>query len=177
MGVERGAPLRLPRGVSWAPACHCQEGGRVVIETVPSAQVFHLRAPLLSAGRSNIELARTDLMWLRLKVYAEGGENAPHHHVNEDHSFIVLEGQATFHDGADNTRVLNRYDGILLPKGTDYWFQSTGDTNLVLIRVGASRTPNTGDDRTDPQGRPLLGDSIENKHVDGVPIPGKFFGH
>jgi hypothetical protein len=30
--------------------------------------------------------------------------------------------------------------------------------------------------RVGPDGRPLPGHSVENKHVDAVPVPGKFFG-
>jgi mannose-6-phosphate isomerase-like protein (cupin superfamily) len=142
-----------------------------------TAQTFKLRASLLSEGRTNDELAATDLLWLRLKVYAQGGENVLHQHHDEDHAFVILEGQATFHDKDDRLTVVNKNEGIMLPKGTPYWFQSSGDSNLVLLRVGASETKgNDDDDRLDINGNPLPGISAANKHVVGVPIPGKFFG-
>lgn len=139
----------------------------------PKAQVFSLKTPLLSAGQTNTPLVGTDLLKVRVKVYAEGGENVLHAHFDEDHSFVILQGQATFHDDAGNTKIVNKYEGILLPKGAYYYFQSTGDENLVLLRVGAGRKP--GDEfRMGTQGRPLTEE--EKKRIPGVPIPGKFFG-
>ena len=139
----------------------------------PEAQVFSLKTPLLSEGRSNQPLAGTDLLKLRVKVYAEGGENGLHTHHDEDHSFVILQGQATFHDETGKATVVNKYEGILLPRGAYYYFESTGDENLVLLRVGAGRKPE-GQHRLGPNGRSLTRE--ENKHIDGVPIPGKFFG-
>jgi|SRR5436190_6448121 len=142
--------------------------------TAPAkAQVFSMKTPLLSEGRSNQQVAATDLLKLRVKVYAEGGENGLHTHNDEDHAFVVMQGQATFHDENDTATVVNRYEGILLPKGAYYYFQSTGDENLVLLRVGAGREPE-GNFRVGTNGVPLTRE--ENKHIDGVPIPGKFFG-
>ena len=139
-------------------------------------EFFSLKTAYLSEGRTNTFLARTDLLRLMVKVYAEGGENAMHTHTREDHAFIVLEGQATFHDADDNPTVVGQHQGIMLPAGAYYYFQSTGDTNLVLLRVAASTGPQGGGgSRLSPDGKPLSGFSEENNHVDGVPIPGKFF--
>ena len=52
--------------------------------TTPKTSTFSISGPYLSEGRLNIDLAQTDLMWLSLKVNAEGGENAVHAHTNED---------------------------------------------------------------------------------------------
>ena len=145
----------------------------MAIEAPPRAQVFSLKTPLLSEGRSNLQLAATDLLKLRVKVYAEGGENGLHTHKDEDHSFVVLQGQATFHDENDNTTVVNKYEGIMLPHGAYYYFQSSGDENLVLLRVGAGRE-SEGNFRVGTNGVPLTRE--ENKHIEGVPVPGKFFG-
>src|ERR1044071_8359878 len=106
----------------------------MAVDARPKAQVFSLKTPLLSSGRTNTPLASTDLLKLRVKVYAEGGENGLHTHMDEDHSFVVLQGQATFHDEQDNVRVVNQYEGIMLPHGAYYYFQSTGTENLVLDR-------------------------------------------
>ena len=84
-----------------------------------------------------------------------------------------MQGQATFHDEKDTTTVVNQYEGIMLPRGAYYYFQSTGTENLVLLRVGAGRK-SEGDFRLGTEGRPLTRE--ENKHIDGTPIPGKFFG-
>src|SRR5947208_13661355 len=103
-------------------------------KTAPKAQTFSLKTPLLSEGRSNQEVAATDLLKLRVKVYAEGGENGLHTHNDEDHSFVVLQGQATFHDENDTPTVVNKHEGIMIPRGAFYYFQSTGDETLVLLR-------------------------------------------
>ena len=51
-----------------------------------------------------------------------------------------------------------------------------GDENLVLLRVGAKREGwNNFDDRIDLEGNPFSGDSVENKELPVIPIPGKFF--
>ena len=147
--------------------------------SIPKAQVFDIKVPLLSAGRSDRPLARTEVVQLRAKVYAHGGENALHTHTRQDHSFFILSGQATFHDEDDNETVLGPYEGILLPAGAYYWFQSTGDENLVLLRFAAkisSEDEKLGDDRVFPDGTPFPGRHPDNKHIDGVEIPGARFG-
>ena len=154
----------------------------MVVKAGSKAQVFNLRMPLLSEGMSMDLLTNTELLWIWGKVYAQGGENALHAHTGEDHAFVVLDGEATFHDQDDNITVVKRYEGILLPKGAYYYFQSTGDTNLVMMRVGATTKPmtpeevNSEDDRVDLQGRSLPSYALENKQKSPVPIPGKFFG-
>lgn len=145
-------------------------------ETKLKAEVFQLKSPLLSEGRTNNWVSRTDLMTVNLKVYAEGGENALHTHTNEDHCFVILQGEATFSDEGGNKTVVHKWEGITLPRGAYYYFKSTGDENLVLLRFGAKSGERTGDGRIDIEGQPLLGNSEENNHVEGVPIPGRFFG-
>lgn len=145
----------------------------MAVQAAPKAQVFSLKTPLLSDGRTNTPLAGTDLLKLRVKVYAEGGENGLHTHKDEDHAFVILQGQATFHDEEENVTVVNKYEGIMLPRGAFYYFQSTGDENLVLLRVGAGREAE-GQFRVGTNGVPLTRE--ENKHIDGTVIPGRFFG-
>jgi mannose-6-phosphate isomerase-like protein (cupin superfamily) len=137
------------------------------------AEVFSLKTPLLSEGRTNKVLAQTDQLKLRIKVYAQGGENGLHTHNDEDHAFVVLQGQATFHDEAGNSTVVGKYQGIMLPRGAYYYFESSGDDNLVLLRAGAGRKPEGGY-RVGTHGRPLTRE--ENKHISGIPIPDQFFG-
>lgn len=152
----------------------------MVAKTTSKAQTFKLKTPLLSVGRTNLGLVTTDLLTIRLKAYAEGGENAMHCHTDEEHSFIVLAGEATFHlETDDNTVVVKPNEGIFLPKNAYYYFQSSGDTNLILLRVGVPGRRGggqRGENRLNPDGAPLPGDSEANKHIEGVPIPGKFFG-
>lgn len=141
----------------------------------PEAQFFALEAPLLAEGRSDTTVAKTDLLKLRLKVYASGGENVLHVHPYEDHSFVILQGEATFHIGTeDEIKVLTKYQGVMLPRGVPYWFQSSAPENLVMLRAGAAeKWPQDG--RLGPDGHPIPGDSLENKHGESIPLPGQFF--
>ena len=145
--------------------------------TVSAAQIFDLRTPYLTQGRTTDMRARTDLLTITMKVYAEGGENAMHCHPYEDHAFIVVEGQATFHiDTDDNVKVVNQYEGVMLPKNTFYWFESSGDCNLVMIRPGALYPRGDGPTRLTPDGREIPGDSLENKRVERIEASGPGFG-
>lgn len=141
----------------------------------PEAQFFNLDSPLLAQGRLDNVVALANLLKLTVKVYASGGENALHAHSDEDHAFIVLQGEATFHVGEEDTvRVLGKYEGIMLPRGVLYWFQSSAPENLVMLRAGASETWSR-DGRVHPDGRPFAGSSLENKTVEMIPIPGAMF--
>lgn len=138
-------------------------------------EVFSLCVPLLSKGRQDTWLAQSDLLRLSMKVYAEGGENVLHAHTAEDHAFIVMQGQARFHDRDDNVTVVGPYEGIFLPKQTYYRFENCGEGSLVMLRVGAA-AEHPATTRYGVDGQPLPGYSKENKHEDGVPIEGAFFG-
>ena len=153
---------------------------------VPTMQTFRLRTPLLQEGRTHNILARTredgHAMSVAIKCYAEGGENEFHTHAQEDHTFVVLQGRAVFHQPDGPDRELGRNEGILIPAGAFYKFEAIPGEALVLLRVGnsfASAESRGGrewvDDRMGVNGLPLPSNSKENKHVDGVPIPGAFF--
>ncbi|HVA25135.1 MAG TPA: cupin domain-containing protein [Chloroflexota bacterium] len=147
----------------------------VAFKTQTEATQFDLTAQLLDQGRSMDLLAKTDMMAAHIKVYAEGGENGLHTHNHEDHIFVVLAGEATFRTGLEEQeRVVAKHQGILLPKGAYYRFESSGDENLVLLRVGA-QIPGTSRDRTKPDGSPIPGDSPDNKQVPVIPRAGKYF--
>ena len=145
-----------------------------MIDTPVKAETFRVRTPLASKGRLDTVLAQAEELQIRIKCYAEGGENVLHAHLKEDHSFIILQGQARFYDGDGSSKVLGRNEGILLPRGAKYYFQSCGDEPLVLLRV-SNKGPVNADSRVAPDGSPLPGDSAANKHEDGVVIPGKFY--
>jgi mannose-6-phosphate isomerase-like protein (cupin superfamily) len=148
----------------------------MAVDAKPMGQVIRARTPLLSAGRTTDFVARSDLLAIAVKVYAEGGENALHAHTTNDHLHFVLDGQATFYDEEGNATVVNKYEGMFLPRGAFYYFQSTGGGNLVMLSSYAYEPGKGGEGRVGIDGRPLPGYSEENKHVEGVPIPGAFFG-
>jgi mannose-6-phosphate isomerase-like protein (cupin superfamily) len=116
-----------------------EERARIgITETLTEDGVFSFRTALLKQGITSDLRAKTDHLTITLKVYANGGENEMHSHAAEDHVFFVLAGQATFHIGTDeNVKVLNAFEGVMLPKDTEYWFQSSSEGNLVMLRAGA----------------------------------------
>ena len=138
---------------------------------------YNTKVPLLTSGRTNQVLARTDTVEVRAKVYAEGGENALHTHLDEDHTFFVLDGQATFYGPDERVTVVGRHEGIMIPAGAFYRFQSTGDTNLVLLRFGADveAPEGTTDPRVGIDGSPLPGKDPRNKQQPPV-FSGATFG-
>ena len=134
----------------------------------PRAQLFSLRTPYMKQGRITQLVAETDNMWLHTKINYEGGENEIHSHLDEDHSFIVLEGQMSVFDEKGTEMKLEKYQGVMLPKGAYYRYLNTGKENLVVLRIGAGikGQPQGGVEmRVRPDGKPLLADSAENKTV------------
>ena len=104
------------------------------------ATTFKIKTPCLTGGRSHTPLARTDFASVGLNYYAPGRKNTLHTHPGEDHAFVVLDGEATFYDKAGNTKVLQKGEGIMLPEHWYYWFQSTGDKPLALLRFTAYKS-------------------------------------
>src|SRR6266850_8040926 len=103
----------------------------------PRAYTFSLKTPYMQQGRVTQLVAETANMWIHTKINAEGGENEIHTHLDEDHSFIVLEGEMSVFDEKGNEMRLKPYQGVLLPKGAYYRYLNTGPGNLVVIRIGA----------------------------------------
>ena len=140
--------------------------------------LFAMKARMLAQGRTDTVLAATEDLSVRLKVYASGGENELHAHPTEDHVFVILQGSARFHGPDGETQDVVRNQGFMMPKGVLYRFNATStDECLVMLRVG---TPNfqkqDKDDRLGQAGRPLVGDSKENKQVPVIFKDGIFFG-
>lgn len=129
--------------------------------------IFHMRAQLPTQGRADMPLAATKKMTVVLKAYASGGENGVHAHPNEDHTFVVLQGAATFSDKRGVIAVLERHQGIMLPQGSFYSFQAGEDEQLVMLRIGTVIAPGLDPNaRIDPAGEYIDGFSEENKEVE-----------
>ncbi len=105
---------------------------------IDKAVLFSMRnMPLLEQGTTYDPLATAENLWLSIKVYASGGENALHAHAGEDHAFIVLQGKANFTFGDGRTSIVGRNEGVMLPKNVTYKFEADEAENLVMLRVGA----------------------------------------
>jgi mannose-6-phosphate isomerase-like protein (cupin superfamily) len=146
--VKALKPYKVP------PAFRGKSGGKAmdIPADAPKPSVFTMRARKLAKGSTEEPLAIGKHLWLKIKVYGKGGENNLHSHLNQDHSFVVLDGKACFHGPRGEKRTLKRNQGILLPAGSYYWFESVGKDPLVLLRVGALVDADTPDLRVMPDG-------------------------
>lgn len=80
----------------------------------------------------------SDLMRVHVQVVKSGGENNLHTHPGEDAFWYVVGGAVRFYGEGDKViGVYNKGEGILIPRGFKYWFESAGDEPLEVIRVGA----------------------------------------
>jgi mannose-6-phosphate isomerase-like protein (cupin superfamily) len=138
------------------------------------AFTYQLKTPKITGGRSHIPLADTELMSVGINYYSVGRKNKLHAHFGEDHTFVVLDGQATFYNKEHQPSVLNKGEAIMLPIGCLYYFENSGDVPLALLRVSAlkgkpefTRVDAEGNKRTE----------VENNYitVDGEPVPGQFW--
>src|SRR6476620_5430948 len=132
------------------------------------AVVFSMRnTPLLQQGTIYDPLATAENLWVNLKVYASGGENALHSHGGEDHAFIVLQGKATLTFGDGSTSVVGQYEGVMIPRNGLFKFVADETENLVMLRVGGGVRTATGLKDLTPFGtlRRIFGPS---------PVPKKF---
>ena len=90
-------------------------------------EILSLRTQLVSQGHTRILLAETDNCTFRIHCYGpKSGENGLHAHIDEDHIFVVLEGEAQFYDLDGALPVLKKHQALMLPKGCFYSFSNDG---------------------------------------------------
>ena len=107
-----------------------------------AVQFFDLSMPYLSQGQVSEYRALGESLSVMMKIYSSGGENRMHKHPEEDHCFIVLEGEATFEiESSENKTVVEQHQGVLLPRGTSYRFMSSSERCLVMLRIGSPGKP------------------------------------
>src|SRR5947209_12988547 len=136
-----------------------------VVEGKPA--FFRLEAQLPKQGRTDTPLAASDKMWVVLKTYAADGENGLHAHPNEDDTFVVLQGEATFYGPNGDTRTIGKNEGALLQHGAFYRFKASSDEPLVMTRIGAAAFDGVARHGcTGPDGSEMRGDSVEIKQVE-----------
>jgi mannose-6-phosphate isomerase-like protein (cupin superfamily) len=147
-------------------------------DDTPKAQMFSLKTPYMQQGRVTQLVAETPNMWIHTKINAEGGENEIHKHLDEDHAFIVLEGQMSVFDEKGNELEIKQYQGVMIPKGAYYRYLNTGEGNLVVLRIGAGikgQQQGGQEMRLGTNGKPLVSGTPENRNLPPIQMPGKFF--
>jgi len=108
-------------------------------EKLPTAQLFRYEKPEVDRAKAITFLCRTDRLIGAVQVIKQGGENNLHAHRHMDGMWMVLAGRARFYgEGNQLLAELGRYEGIMVPRGFQYWFESAGDEDLELLQVEAS---------------------------------------
>jgi mannose-6-phosphate isomerase-like protein (cupin superfamily) len=161
------------------------------ISTAAKLRFSMRNLPLLEGGATMELLGLAPMLWAHSKVYSTGGENALHSHDIEDHVFLVLQGEASFHFGDGSTTDVRAFEGVTVPRGTRYRFHAKeSGGNLVMFRVGAAAVKDSADldpkfhiprealqSRKDPSGDYAAGDAKKNGVASQPTVfkPGAFF--
>ncbi len=148
------------------------------LSKAPQPSRFKMRIELLDKGSKTNLLAETDNLRIQIRCYsAQGGENAMHAHHHQDHSFIVLQGQACYRFPDGGVMDLGRNEGIMLPSGAYYCFQNSGYEPLVLMRI-TSLAKDEGDPevRLGLHGKQIESTSAENNRPRKIVVrEGEFY--
>lgn len=112
-------------------------------------QVFKYERPNLTRGKGVVRLCNSDILNAHVQVLKEGGENNLHSHSATDQFYVVLAGRIRFYGEGDVVLAeLGRHEGIFVPRGFKYWFESASDEPLEVLR-GAATVAGEGSRRTD----------------------------
>jgi len=112
-------------------------------------ETFSYRKPT-AAGRVKqiANLVRGDLVRLNVQIVKEGGENNLHYHTGGDNCWMVLKGGARFYGVGDKLIAdLGPNEGILLPGGSRYWFEKTGNEDLEILQIVCKEQRNAKTER------------------------------
>lgn len=106
---------------------------------VVQASTFRYEPPEIAAGKTRVPLCQSDILQAYVLVAKEGGERPLHLHTGIDQFWFVLQGRARFY-GDDNSILaeLGKGEGIFVPRGCKYWFETTDEQPLELLRVAAT---------------------------------------
>jgi mannose-6-phosphate isomerase-like protein (cupin superfamily) len=104
----------------------------------PEAVPFKYVKPDVKSGKAVIKLCQTDRMIGIMQVVTKGGETNLHSHPNLDGMWMVLSGRIRFY-GPENKVIgeYGKYEGVLIPRGCPYWFESVGSEEAELLQVEA----------------------------------------
>jgi mannose-6-phosphate isomerase-like protein (cupin superfamily) len=101
-------------------------------------KIFKYERPEFDSVKKSMLMCATDLMRVHVQVVKSGGENNLHSHPGEDAFWMVLSGAVKFYGEGDQViGQFNKGEGILIPRGVNYWFESASDEPLEILRVAA----------------------------------------
>jgi mannose-6-phosphate isomerase-like protein (cupin superfamily) len=102
-------------------------------------QTFSYKKPEnLRRGKGIVQLAQSDIIRGRVQIVREGGENNLHSHRGMDGFWMVLAGRVKFYGPGDVLiGEFSKHEGILLPRGAEYWFESSGEEDLEILQMAS----------------------------------------
>ena len=97
-------------------------------------RVFQYQKPSdMPGGKAIVQLAGSDIIRGRVQVVREGGENNLHSHRGMDGFWMVLAGRVRFYGPGDVVIEFGKHEGVLIPRGEQYWFESASDDEELEI--------------------------------------------
>lgn len=107
-------------------------------QAIPAYQTFSYKKPELKRGKGIVQLAKSDIIRGRVQIVSEGGENNLHSHTGMDGFWMVLAGKVKFYGPGDVLiGEFGKHEGILIPRGAEYWFESSSDEVLEILQMAA----------------------------------------
>ena len=106
----------------------------------PAYQTFSYKKPEnLRNGKGIVQLAKSDIIRGRVQIVREGGENNLHSHNGMDGFWMVLRGKVKFYGPGDvEIGEFGQHEGILIPRGAQYWFESSDPSEeLEILQMAA----------------------------------------
>jgi mannose-6-phosphate isomerase-like protein (cupin superfamily) len=102
------------------------------------AKEFRYQTPEFQGVKKTLTVCSSDLMKVQVQVVKDGGENNLHTHTGDDAFWYVITGAVKFYGEGD--KLIGEYqkgEGILIPRGFKYWFESASKEALEILRVTA----------------------------------------
>ena len=102
------------------------------------AKEFRFQTPEFEGVKKTLNVCSSDLMKVQMQIVKDGGENNLHTHTGDDAFWYVVNGAVKFYGEGD--KLIGEYrkgEGILIPRGFKYWFESGSKDPLEILRVTA----------------------------------------
>jgi mannose-6-phosphate isomerase-like protein (cupin superfamily) len=90
----------------------------------------------IKRGKRNLHLGSSGGLNVGVQVVIRGGETNLHAHPNIDSSWFVLSGRVKFYGTGDAlVAELGKGEGIFIPRGVPYWFESGSEETLEILHI------------------------------------------
>jgi mannose-6-phosphate isomerase-like protein (cupin superfamily) len=101
-------------------------------------QIFKYEKPDFEGEKKGISVCKSDILKAGIQIVNKGGENNLHTHTGDDAFWWVIGGAVRFYGEGDQlVAELSKNQGIMIPRGYKYWFESASDEPLEILRVVA----------------------------------------